>query len=54
MKNGEPGFVSESGKPANLFHVEFDDDPNHPYGEYLLFWTGMFSLTWQLGNKISF
>lgn len=34
---GEPGFVSEqTGKPAKLFHVSFDDDPHHPYASYLV------------------
>jgi len=36
-KAGSPGYVSEkTGKPANLFHVVFDDDPGHPYAQYLL------------------
>jgi len=36
-KNGDPGFVSEAtGQPANLFHVTFEDDPNHPYAPHLL------------------
>jgi len=36
-KEGNPGYVSEkSGKPANLFHVVFDDNPGHPYAQYLL------------------
>ena len=34
---GNPGFISESsGKPANLFHVVFKDDPHHPYAQHLL------------------
>jgi hypothetical protein len=36
-QDGNPGFVSErTGQPANLFHVVFDDDPNHPYASQLL------------------
>eukprot|EP00536_Pseudo-nitzschia_multiseries_P015642 jgi/Psemu1/247013/estExt_Genewise1.C_9250023 len=36
-KEGNPGFVSEkTGKPANLFHVVFEDNPGHPYSQYLL------------------
>uniref|UniRef100_A0A7S4EIH5 Agenet domain-containing protein n=1 Tax=Pseudo-nitzschia australis TaxID=44445 RepID=A0A7S4EIH5_9STRA len=36
-KDGNPGFVSEkTGKPANLFHVVFDENPGHPYTQYLL------------------
>lgn len=36
-KAGEPGFVSEkTGKPAQLFHVEFDDDPYHQYASLLV------------------
>ena len=36
-QEGNPGYVSEkSGKPANLFHVVFDDNPGHPYAQYLL------------------
>ena len=35
-KEGNPGFVDETGKPANLFHVVFKDDPNHPYPQHLL------------------
>lgn len=36
-KQGEPGFVSEAtGKPANLFHVDFPDEPHHPYAAHLL------------------
>lgn len=36
-QNGEPGFISEStGNPANLFHVTFPDDPNHPYQQHLI------------------
>lgn len=35
--NGEPGFVSErTNKPANLFCVVFDDEPNHPYYSLLM------------------
>lgn len=34
---GLPGFVSDrTGKPACLFHVDFDDDPNHPYASHLV------------------
>ena len=36
-RQGKPGFVStKTGKPANLFHVEFKDDPSHPYAHYLV------------------
>jgi hypothetical protein len=36
-KDGNPGFISEStGKPANLFHVVFEDEPSHPYATHLL------------------
>lgn len=36
-KAGEPGYVSEkTGKPASLFHVTFEDNPGHPYAQYLL------------------
>jgi hypothetical protein len=36
-KQGEPGFISEaSGKPANLFHVVFPDEPHHQYAAHLL------------------
>mmetsp|Transcript_20913 Transcript_20913/g.49302 ORF Transcript_20913/g.49302 Transcript_20913/m.49302 type:complete len:401 (+) Transcript_20913:420-1622(+) len=36
-KGGNPGFLSEkTGKPANLFHVVFEDNPGHPYAQYLL------------------
>lgn len=36
-KAGEPGFVSEkTGAPAALFHVVFDDEPNHPYSSMLV------------------
>jgi hypothetical protein len=36
-KQGEPGFVSEAtGKPANLFHVDFPDQPHHPYAAHLV------------------
>lgn len=35
--SGEPGFISEkSGKPANLFHCVFDDEPSHPYFSLLV------------------
>lgn len=36
-KNGNPGFFSEkNSKPDNLFHISFDDNPGHPYAQYLL------------------
>lgn len=36
-RSGEPGYVSEeTGKAAALFHVDFQDQPGHPYGKYLL------------------
>lgn len=36
-KDGNPGFVSEAtGKPANLFHVVFPDQPHHLYASFLL------------------
>lgn len=36
-RNGEPGYLREdTGKPASLFHVQFDDDPGHPYGSELI------------------
>lgn len=36
-KQGEPGFVSEAtGQPANLFHVDFPDEPHHPYVAHLV------------------
>lgn len=36
-KDGNPGYVSETtNKPANLFHIVFDDNPGHPYAQYLL------------------
>jgi hypothetical protein len=36
-QNGNPGFISEStGKPTNLFHVIFEDQPSHPYASILL------------------
>lgn len=36
-KEGNPGFVSEtSGEPADLFHVVFPEDKNHPYSAHLL------------------
>jgi hypothetical protein len=36
-RNGEPGYLSEdTGKPASLFHIVFQDKPGHPYGKYLL------------------
>lgn len=36
-KEGNPGYVSEkTGKPAHLFHVVFDDNPGHPYAQYLI------------------
>ena len=37
LKNGNPGFFSEkNGKPDNLFHISFEDNPGHPYAQYLL------------------
>jgi len=36
-KEGNPGFISEStGKPADLFHVVFPDQPHHQYASFLL------------------
>lgn len=36
-RNGEPGYLcQDTGKPACLFHVEFDDDPGHPYRSELI------------------
>ena len=36
-RNGEPGYVCEAtGKPANLFHVTFKDQPGHPHAKYLI------------------
>lgn len=36
-KEGNPGFISEaSGEPADLFHVVFPEDKNHPYFSHLL------------------
>ncbi|KAL7578368.1 hypothetical protein ACA910_012770 [Epithemia clementina (nom. ined.)] len=36
-KAGEPGYVDQSGKPAKLFHVVFDDEAHlHKYGSYLV------------------
>jgi len=36
-REGNPGFVSEAtGKPADLFHVVFPEDKNHPYTSHLL------------------
>lgn len=36
-RHGEPGYIcEETGKPAALFHVEFKDDPTHPYRKELL------------------
>lgn len=36
-KNGEPGFCNgETGKPAKLFHVVFEDDPHHAYASSLI------------------
>lgn len=36
-KDGQPGFVSDkTGMPAKLFHVTFDEDPQHIYHSHLL------------------
>ncbi|CAJ1891926.1 unnamed protein product [Cylindrotheca closterium] len=36
-KEGSPGFISEAtGEPADLFHVVFPEDKNHPYSSHLL------------------
>lgn len=36
-RHGEPGYVNEeSGQPAALFHVEFKDDPSHPYRKEMI------------------
>jgi hypothetical protein len=36
-KEGNPGFVSEAtGKPTNLFHVVFPEDPHHPYPSHCI------------------
>lgn len=36
-KDNQPGFISEqTGKPAALFHVKFEQDKNHPYAAQLL------------------
>lgn len=36
-RRGEPGYVSEdTGKPANLFHAVFDDDPGNPYAKEMI------------------
>ena len=36
-KDGNPGFISEAtGKPADLFHVVFPDQPHHLYASFLL------------------
>lgn len=36
-KAGNPGYRSEkTGEPAPLFHVVYEDDPNHPYPSYLI------------------
>jgi hypothetical protein len=36
-RQGEPGYVcEETGKPAALFRVEFQDDPSHPYRSQLI------------------
>jgi hypothetical protein len=36
-RKGEPGYVSEdTGKPAKLFHVVFDDDPGNPYAKAMI------------------
>ena len=37
LQEGNPGYVSDkTNKPANLYHVVFDDNPGHPYAQYLL------------------
>jgi hypothetical protein len=35
-RNGQPGFLDAQGHPAPLFHVEFPEEPNHPYANHLL------------------
>ena len=36
-RKGEPGYVcGETGKPAALFHVVFEDDPSHPYAKQMI------------------
>lgn len=35
-KEGQPGFVSETGEPARLYHVKFEEDPHHAYSSHLL------------------
>jgi hypothetical protein len=36
-KQGEPGYVSDqTGEPADLFHIVFDDEPHHPYAKLLI------------------
>lgn len=36
-KEGQPGFVSEqTGKPAKLYHITFNEDRNHTYFSHLL------------------
>jgi hypothetical protein len=35
-RNGQPGFVDAQGHPAPLFHIEFPEEPNHPYANHLL------------------
>jgi hypothetical protein len=36
-KQGEPGYISDqTGEPADLFHIVFDDEPHHPYAKLLI------------------
>jgi len=36
-RHGEPGYTcEETGKPAALFHVEFQDVPDHPYRKEMI------------------
>jgi hypothetical protein len=36
-RQGNPGYrVEATGEPAPLFHVEYEDDPNHPYPSHTL------------------
>lgn len=36
-RHGEPGYVcEETNQPAALFHVQFKDDPTHPYRKELI------------------
>lgn len=36
-KEGNPGFVSDqTGKPARLYHVKFEEDPHHAFSSHML------------------